>query len=82
MWFVFMIISIIIMIFGQYLPRLLLNSLISLTMTLKFFMDRQSMDDVKFHEMHKVKTKREAIRMTIYIIMIGLYYGANFITSH
>lgn len=80
MWIVFMI-TIISIIFGEKLDTTLRGFMIALKMTLKFFMTRQSMDDVKFHEMHLITTKEETIQKTIYVILIGLYFGGDFYTN-
>jgi hypothetical protein len=80
LWTVFML-TITAVIFGEKFDTTVLGFLIALKMTLKFFMMRQSMDEVKFHEMHLVATKEEAIQKTIYVILIGLYFGGDFLTN-
>lgn len=80
LWIVFMV-TICVIMYGENINSTLLGILIALKMTLKFFMIRQSMDDVKFHEMHLIQTKPKAIQKTIYVFLIGLYFGGDFLTD-
>ena len=80
LWIVFML-TIIAISTGEKFNTTVLGCLIALKMTLKFFMMRQSIDEVKFHEMHLISTKEEAIQKTIYVALIGIYFGGDFYTN-
>ena len=80
LWIAFMFLTGFILL-GQEYNKYLLSLVVALKMTFKFFMVRQSMDEVKLHEMDNLKTKKEAIQQTIYVILIGLFYGADFLTN-